>query len=214
MVVGLTERVTVGAGLAVTVIVTDCVTDPAALVAVRVYVVVWVGVTTWEVPVTGPIPEIFKLMALVTDQARVDDPPEVMEAGVALKEEMTGGRMTWLLTVTLMIDEVAVLPAASRAVAEILWEPLDVIVVSQAMVYGEVVSSDPRLTPSSLNWTPKTPTLSEALALMVVVAETVEPLVGAVMETVGGVVSATVKLKLLGEPVRRVDLVESLRSMP
>ena len=37
--------------------------------------------------------------------------------------------------------------------------------------------------------TPVTPTLSEALAVMVALPETVELLAGVVMETVGGVVS-------------------------
>ena len=52
------------------------------------------------------------------------------------------------------------------------------------------MSSAPRLVPSSLNRTPATPTLSEAVAETVTAApETVAPLAGAVMETVGGVVS-------------------------
>ena len=37
-------------------------------------------------------------------------------------------------------------------------------VVSQVSAYGAVVSSEPRLAPSSWNCTPATPTLSEALA--------------------------------------------------
>jgi hypothetical protein len=43
--------------------------------------------------------------------------------------------------------------------------------------------------PSTLKATLVTPTLSDALAETVIVLETVEPLVGAVMETVGAVVS-------------------------
>ena len=54
---------------------------------------------------------------------------------------------------------------------------------------GEVVSSAPRLTPSSLNWTPATPTLSDAFAETPTVPETVAPPAGAVMATVGGAVS-------------------------
>ena len=53
------------------------------------------------------------------------------------------------------------------------------------------MSSVPRFAPSSLNWTPDTPTLSEAEAEIVIVFETVCPDVGEVMETVGAVVSAT-----------------------
>src|SRR2546426_8651858 len=48
------------------------------------------------------------------------------------------------------------------------------------------MSSAPRLTPSSLNWTPTTPTLSVAFADTVIVPETVAPADGAVMETIGG----------------------------
>ena len=42
-----------------------------------------------------------------------------------------------------------------------------------------------------MNWTPTTPTLSEALALSVIVAPTVALFAGAVTDTVGGVVSGT-----------------------
>ena len=63
----------------------------------------------------------------------------------------------------------------------------------QTVLYGDEVSSDPRLDPSNLNWTPETPTLSLAVA----VTETEEPLtveefVGAVRETEGEVVSGVV----------------------
>ena len=51
------------------------------------------------------------------------------------------------------------------------------------------MSSVPTADPSTKNWTPLTPTLSEAEALMVVVPETVAPEAGEVMLTVGGVVS-------------------------
>ena len=52
-----------------------------------------------------------------------------------------------------------------------------------------MVSSVPKLTPLSLNWTPTTPTLSEALAETAIVPETVALLAGAVIDTVGGWVS-------------------------
>jgi hypothetical protein len=45
------------------------------------------------------------------------------------------------------------------------------------------------LAPSSLNWTPATATLSEAVAVTLIVPETVLPDAGDVMLTVGGVVS-------------------------
>jgi hypothetical protein len=45
------------------------------------------------------------------------------------------------------------------------------------------------LAPSTLNWTPTTPTLSEALAATLIVPVTAAPFAGAVIEIVGGVVS-------------------------
>ena len=48
--------------------------------------------------------------------------------------------------------------------------------------------------PSSRNWTPATPTLSVALALTLTVPDTVAPAAGAVMATVGAVVSVMVML--------------------
>src|SRR5437899_3356374 len=104
-------------------------------------------------------------------------------------EEMTGGVVSFA-TVTLTAAELAVFPAASRATAVNAWEPLEAVVVFQEVEKGDVVSSAPRLAPSSLNCTPTTPALSEALAETVTVPETIAPEVGAVIETVGGVVSA------------------------
>ena len=51
------------------------------------------------------------------------------------------------------------------------------------------MSSASNGTPSTKNWTPATPTLSEALALTRMIPLTVLLSVGAVMETAGGVVS-------------------------
>ena len=52
------------------------------------------------------------------------------------------------------------------------------------------MSSAPRAAPSSRNWTPTTPTLSLAVAETVTAEpETVAPFAGAVIDTVGGVVS-------------------------
>src|SRR5437867_12774670 len=62
-------------------------------------------------------------------------------------------------------------------------EPLLALVVSQGTEYGAAVSSAPALTPSNWNCTPTTPTLSEALALTVIVPETVAPAAGEVMLT-------------------------------
>src|SRR6267143_1391487 len=94
-------------------------------------------------------------------------------------------------TVTVTAAEVAVLLAASRATALRLWLPGVAAVVSHGTEYGAAVSSAPRAAPSSWNWTPATPTLSEALAETVIVPETA-PGLGEVMPTVGEVVSDTV----------------------
>src|SRR5213594_2249901 len=96
-----------------------------------------------------------------------------------------------LFTVTLTVVAVAVLPAASRATAVRVWDALVAVVVFHERAYGAVVISAPRLAPSSLNWTPTTPTLSVALAETVSVPDTVAPPAGAVIETAGGVVSFT-----------------------
>src|SRR6266850_379735 len=93
------------------------------------------------------------------------------------------------LTVTVTPVEDFVLPAASRATAVSVWVPVDVAEVSQVIAYGDVASSAPRFTPSSLNCTPTTPRLSLALADTVVAPETVAPFAGAVIATDGAVVS-------------------------
>ena len=82
-----------------------------------------------------------------------------------------------------------VLPAASRARAASVCVPLLAVALFQEVEYGAVVTSAPSDAPSSRNWTPATPTLSLALAETVTVPDTVAPLAGAVMETVGGVIS-------------------------
>ena len=92
------------------------------------------------------------------------------------------------VTVTELL-EVAELPAASRARACSVCTPFDADVVSHVIEYGAVVSSAPRLAPSSRNWTPATPTLSVAVAETVTFPETTEPAAGAVTAALGGVVS-------------------------
>src|SRR5881397_52649 len=100
-----------------------------------------------------------------------------------------GGVASALATITLMLAEVVALPAASWALALSVWAPLGTVVVFQDTEYGATRSSAPRLAPSSLNCTPTTPTLSAAAAETVTVFETVAPPSGALIETVGGVVS-------------------------
>src|SRR2546426_887177 len=102
---------------------------------------------------------------------------------------LTVGGAVSFTTVTVIAVAVVVLPAASRATAVSVCDALLAVVVSHAIAYGAIVSSTPTLAPSRRNWTPTTPTLSDALALIVVVPETVAPFAGAVRLTVGGVVS-------------------------
>ena len=101
-----------------------------------------------------------------------------------------GAVVSALLTVTLTVDEVVVFPAASLAVAVMECDPFPVVVEFHDMLYGLVVSSVPKFTPSSLNCTPTTPTLSVAVAdTVTAVPDTVAPLAGAEIETAGAVVS-------------------------
>ncbi|OGZ56481.1 MAG: hypothetical protein A3H64_01020 [Candidatus Ryanbacteria bacterium RIFCSPLOWO2_02_FULL_45_11c] len=103
---------------------------------------------------------------------------------------MSGGGVV-LFTITATPEDVVIFPAASRAVAVNVCDPFDAVVLFHVIEYGEVVSSAPRFAPSSLNCTPATPTLSLALAEIITeVPDTVEPDVGAVMDTIGAVVSA------------------------
>src|SRR2546428_70922 len=85
--------------------------------------------------------------------------------------------------------EVARLPAASRATAVRAYVPSGRLFVFAVAVYGGEVSSASKLMPLYWNWTPATPTLSEASAATVIVPETVAPDAGDVILTVGGVVS-------------------------
>ena len=105
---------------------------------------------------------------------------------VGAVSETVGGALS---TVTLTTAEVAVFPAASRATALRVWMPLLAMVVFHDREYGAAVTSSPRLASSSLNCTPTTPTLSAAVAETVTVPATGEAAAGAVIATVGGVVS-------------------------
>src|SRR5918995_1770857 len=104
------------------------------------------------------------------------------------------------------LPEVVTLPAASRARAVSVWVPFVAVVVFQETEYGAVVSSAPRVTPSSRNCTPVTPTLSEASAVTATVPETVAPPAGLVTLTAGGVVSG-VNVKRIALPLPTYALV-------
>src|SRR3989441_8483447 len=119
-------------------------------------------------------------------------PETVAPADGAVME--TDGGVVSFATVTLTAAAVAVFPAASRATAVKLCAPFAAKVVFHETEKGAVVTSTPKLAPSSLNCTATTPTLSAALAETVTEPATVAPPAGAVIETVGGVVSTTVTL--------------------
>src|SRR5262249_39379290 len=116
--------------------------------------------------------------------------PETVVPVAGAVIETVGGVVsgTGLLTVTVTVA-VLLLPAASRAMALSVCEALLAVVVFQLTLYGEAVSSAPRVTPSNRNCTPTTPLLSEALAETEIVPSTVAAFAGAVIDTVGGVVS-------------------------
>src|SRR5882672_2963505 len=84
---------------------------------------------------------------------------------------------------------VVVLLERSRATAVIVWPPGETVVESQTTEYGGAMTSLPTGEPSTKKRTPAIPTLSEALAASETKLETVDPPVGAVTATVGGVVS-------------------------
>ena len=91
-------------------------------------------------------------------------------------------------TVTVALVALPMFPAASYARAPNVWLPLAIVVVLNAIEYGELVSF-PIDTPSRKNSTRVTPTLSVALAAALMVPVTVEPFAGDVIAAVGAVVS-------------------------
>src|SRR6266850_1105413 len=95
-------------------------------------------------------------------------------------------------TVTVTAADVAVLPAPSRAIDVRMCDPSETVVVSQLIEYGATVSSAPICTPSAKNRTPATPMLSPAPAVTGTAPDTVVPVLGVVIVTVGGVVSEKV----------------------
>src|SRR5882724_1128295 len=107
-------------------------------------------------------------------------------------------------TVTVTADDVVRLPAASRAIAVSVCEPFPTVAVFHDTEYGVDVSSDPRFDPSTRNCTPATPTLSDAVALTVVVPDTVAPFPGELMLTLGAVVSAFDTVTVTADEVLRL----------
>src|SRR6266850_600592 len=87
--------------------------------------------------------------------------------------------------------DVVALPAASLATAVKVCAPGGAAAAFQLIENGAVRSSAPSGAPSSLNCTADTPTLSEAAALTAIVPDTT-PAGGAVIATVGAVVSLVI----------------------
>jgi hypothetical protein len=101
----------------------------------------------------------------------------------------TVGGVVSLNTVMLTAALVVIFPAASRATAVREWAAFVADPVLQDVVNGGVVTSAPSGAPSNRKPTPTTPTLSLAVADTVTVPDSVAPVAGPVIETVGGVVS-------------------------
>jgi len=99
---------------------------------------------------------------------------------------MLGG--TSVLETVTTIETLAVLPAASRALAVKVCVPFDIDVVFQEKLYGAELRV-PSAAPSALKLTEATATLSLADTWTVTVPDTVAPFKGETMLTVGGVVS-------------------------
>jgi hypothetical protein len=101
---------------------------------------------------------------------------------VGVKLVIVGG----LETVTVTEFDVHRKPRRSRATAVKVCDPVLELVVFQETEYGAVVSSAPRLVPSSLNWTPATvrEPMIVTLALTGIVPPTVEPEVGDIIVTI------------------------------
>ena len=111
---GDADKVTVGAGAAVTVTVVCCEADPPAPVQVSAYVVVVAGVTA-SVPLTALLPvhplDAVHDVALVDDQVSVEVAPAMIDVGEAAMVTVGAGAG---VTDT-VADEVAVPPAPVHA---------------------------------------------------------------------------------------------------
>src|SRR5438067_1150763 len=92
MVDGLAPKLAITGGGSRTVTVMDDVAVPPVFVAVSLYVVVSVGWTTTEFPVTAPTPWSIEIdVAFVTDQRKVVDCPGATTAASAVNKWITGG---------------------------------------------------------------------------------------------------------------------------
>src|SRR5687767_5113814 len=128
------------------------------------------------------------LTASLNTAVKVIGPAPVGSACAAAWLMLTVGGVVSLATVTVTGAEVVRLPAASRATAVRVCEPLLAVVVFQVDEYGAAVTSVPAM-PSRKNCTPTTAVSSAALAVTVIVPDTVSPDAGELMLTVGAAAS-------------------------
>jgi hypothetical protein len=179
---------TVGACVSVTVTVAVAVTVPTLFVAVSVYVVVAVGCTTTDEPETLPTPWLIDSVGAgfpETFHDRVDDPPVPIDAGLALKEEITGAEVPACVVADAGELCADTLPAASNAATVYVYVVLG---ASPMSVY--VVPVDVAIwLPFRKIWYPVTPTLSveaphERLIAVAEIASALSP-----VGVVGGCVS-------------------------
>jgi len=110
---------------------------------------------------------------------------------------LTTTALTLLLTLIETEADVPTFVAASDALELKLWAPLANVVVSRVFAYGEVVAVATTI-PSIRKSTLVTPTLSEAEADIVIVPDTVAPLVGDVILVLGSVRSALLTVTEIG----------------
>jgi hypothetical protein len=110
------------------------VDDPLLFVAVSVYCVVAAGETVVLVPVTGPMPEMDRLVSPETTHESVDIPPEAIVPGLAVKLWIVGTEPVTGVTVTVT--------SATTA-------PLGLMAVSSYVVVcvGETLALVPETTP-------------------------------------------------------------------
>src|SRR5687768_6719090 len=155
---------------------------PIQLTAVPVKVSVAVAPVTLELPACPP------LKAAISERRITHAPagPALIAGLVSSKRVVPPGGVVSLATVTVTGADVVRLPAASRATAVMVCEPLVVAVVFQGTEYGAVVTSGPGL-PSRMDCSQVTAVSSAALAVTVIVPETVSPETGELMVTVGAV---------------------------
>ena len=139
-------------------------------------------------PTTPTLSEAFA--AIATDPDTVAPAAGVVSPTVGSVVSPGGGGGDVVFDTVTVRCEVAVLPAASRANAVMVCDPLGTLPDGQLIEYGALVSSAPMLAPSTLNCTPTTPTLSDASAAALTDPETVAPAAGLVSATDGAAVSA------------------------